>query len=113
MGWLYYITFKYSTFQNYTLIFSSVRTFLALTPLPPCTHVYAFSLTPPPPPERTYFMDGPVSDDYDFQLHLKRPTNSCFYFYTGLLAWEANMAVIKSCYLYVVISGNQGPKIGE
>lgn len=37
-----------------------------------------------------------ISDDDDFQLHLKRPTNSCFvnnYFDIGLLAWEANMDI--------------------
>ena len=37
-----------------------------------------------------------VSDDNDFQLHLKRPTNSCFvnnYFDAVLLAWEANMDI--------------------
>ena len=44
---LLYITFKY--LSKYTLIFfSSVHTLLALTPLPPCTHLYAFSLTPSP-----------------------------------------------------------------
>ena len=33
-----------------------------------------------------------ISDDQDFQLHLKRPTDSGFvsnYFDVGLLAWEA------------------------
>ena len=37
-----------------------------------------------------------ISDDNDFQLHLRRPTNSCFvnnYFDIGLLAWEANMDI--------------------
>ena len=35
-----------------------------------------------------------ISDDNDFQVHLKRLHNSCFvnnYFRTGLLAWEANL----------------------
>ena len=34
-----------------------------------------------------------ISDDQNFQLHLKRPADSCFvnnYFVIGLLAWEAN-----------------------
>ena len=37
-----------------------------------------------------------ISDDNDFQLYLRRPTNSCFvnnYFDIGLLAWEANMDI--------------------
>ena len=37
-----------------------------------------------------------ISDNNGFQLHLKRPTNSCFvnnYFDVGLLAWEANMDI--------------------
>ena len=37
-----------------------------------------------------------ISDDQDFQLHLKRPTDSCFannYFDIGLLAWEANIDI--------------------
>ena len=38
-----------------------------------------------------------ISDDKsDFQLHLKRPPNSCFinnYFKDGILAWEANMDI--------------------
>ena len=36
-----------------------------------------------------------ISDDQDFQLHLKRPTDSCFvnnYFDIGLLPWEANIS---------------------
>ena len=35
-----------------------------------------------------------ISDDNEFQVHLKRLPNSCFvnyYFRTGLLAWEANL----------------------
>ena len=38
----------------------------------------------------------PVSDDNDFQMHYKRPPNSCFvnnYFCDGLMAWEANMDI--------------------
>ena len=37
-----------------------------------------------------------ILDDQDFQVHLKRPPNSCFvnnYFRCGLLAWEANMDI--------------------
>ena len=37
-----------------------------------------------------------ISDDQGFQLHLKRPTDSCFvnnYFDIGLLAWEANIDI--------------------
>lgn len=37
-----------------------------------------------------------ISDDNDFQIFLKRPTNSCFvnnYFDIGLLAWEANIDI--------------------
>ena len=37
-----------------------------------------------------------ISDDNDFQIHYKRPPNSCFvnnYFCDGLMAWEANMDI--------------------
>ena len=37
-----------------------------------------------------------ISDDQGFQLHLKRPTDSCFvnnYFDIGLLAWKANIDI--------------------
>ena len=37
-----------------------------------------------------------ISGDNGFELHLKRPTNSCFvnnYFDTVLLAWEVNMDI--------------------
>ena len=37
-----------------------------------------------------------ISKDSDFDIHLKRPTNSCFvsnYFAEDLLAWEANMDI--------------------
>ena len=37
-----------------------------------------------------------ISDDNDFQIHYKRPPNSCFvnnYFCDGLMAWEANMNI--------------------
>ena len=43
-----------------------------------------------------YYTALSISDDYDFQLHLRRPTNSCFvnnYFVDGLKAWEANMDI--------------------
>ena len=37
-----------------------------------------------------------ISNDDDFQIHLKRNPNSCFvnnYFYEGLIAWEANLDI--------------------
>ena len=37
-----------------------------------------------------------IFDDNDFQIHYKRPPNSCFvnnYFCDGLMAWEANMNI--------------------
>ena len=37
-----------------------------------------------------------ISDGNDFQIHYKRPPNSCFvnnYFSVGLMAWEANMDI--------------------
>ena len=37
-----------------------------------------------------------LSDDISYQLHLRRPTDSCFfnnYFDIGLLAWEANIDI--------------------
>ena len=37
-----------------------------------------------------------ISDDNSFQIHTKRPPNSCFvnsYFADGLLAWEANLDI--------------------
>ena len=37
-----------------------------------------------------------ISDNQDFQLHLERPTDSCFvnnYFDIRLLAWEANIDI--------------------
>ena len=54
-----------------------------------------------------------VSDDNDFQLYLKRPTNSCFvnnYFDAGLLAWEASnrySTITKLLLMCVVISPNK------
>ena len=36
-----------------------------------------------------------ISDDQDFQIHYRRPPNSCFvnnYFCDRLIAWEANMS---------------------
>ena len=33
-----------------------------------------------------------ISDDNDFQIHYKRPPNSCFV-NNGLMAWEANMNI--------------------
>ena len=46
--------------------------------------------------EEEYMSALQVSDDQDFQLHLKRPTDFCFvnnYFDIGLLAWEANIDI--------------------
>ena len=37
-----------------------------------------------------------ISDEQDFQIHYRRPPNSCFvnnYFCDGLMAWEANMNI--------------------
>ena len=37
-----------------------------------------------------------IYEEKDFQLHLKRPPNSCFvnnYFSDGLLSWEANLDI--------------------
>ena len=37
-----------------------------------------------------------ISNDDDFQIHFKRPPNSCFvnnYFDEGLLAWQANIDI--------------------
>ena len=42
--------------------------------------------------EEEYENASNISEDYDFQLPLKRPTDSSFinnYIYIGLLAWEA------------------------
>ena len=46
--------------------------------------------------EEQYYYALSISKDTDFQLHLKRPTNSCFvnnYFVEGLCAWEANIDI--------------------
>ena len=46
--------------------------------------------------ETEYYAALSISDDNDFQIHLKRPPNSCFvynYFTEGLLAWEANLDI--------------------
>ena len=43
-----------------------------------------------------YYKALSVSDDDDFQIHLRRTPNSCFvnnYFCYGLLAWEANIDI--------------------
>ena len=37
-----------------------------------------------------------ISNENDFQIHYKRPPNSCFennYFCDGLMVWEANMDI--------------------
>lgn len=47
-------------------------------------------------PETEYYDALSISTDNDFQLHLKRPPNSCFinnYFDDGLRAWEANIDI--------------------
>ena len=46
--------------------------------------------------EEEYMSALQISDDQDFQLHLKRPTDSCFvnnYFDGGHLASEANINI--------------------
>ena len=43
-----------------------------------------------------YYNALQISEDEDFQIHLKRPPNSCFvnnYFQVGLQAWRANMDI--------------------
>ena len=46
--------------------------------------------------EEEYYNALSISKDSDFDIHLKRPPNSCFvnnYFAEGLRAWEANMDI--------------------
>ena len=46
--------------------------------------------------EQEYYEALSTSSDADFQIHLKRPPNSCFvnnYFDEGLLAWKANIDI--------------------
>ena len=46
--------------------------------------------------EKEYYSALSISKDSDFEIHLRRPPNSCFvnnYFAEGLRAWEANMDV--------------------
>ena len=46
--------------------------------------------------EDEYYNALSISKDSDFEIHLKRPPNSCFvnnYFAEGLQAWEANMGI--------------------
>ena len=46
--------------------------------------------------EDDYYKALSISDDSDFQIHLKRPPNSCFvnnYFDEGLIAWKANIDI--------------------
>ena len=43
-----------------------------------------------------YYNALSISKDSDFEIHLRRPPNSCFvnnYFAEGLLAWEANLDI--------------------
>ena len=43
-----------------------------------------------------YYRSLEISDDNDFQIHLRRTATSCFvnnYFKVGLEAWEANMDI--------------------
>ena len=47
-------------------------------------------------PTDDYYKALRISGDNDFQIHLRRPTDSCFvnnYFKEGLLAWEANIDI--------------------
>ena len=46
--------------------------------------------------EDGYYKVLSISDDSDFQIHLRRPPNSCFvnnYFDEGLMAWKANIDI--------------------
>ena len=46
--------------------------------------------------EEQYYNALSISQDSDFEIHLRRPSNSCFvnnYFAEGLRAWEANMDI--------------------
>ena len=46
--------------------------------------------------EHDYYKALSTSSDNDFQIHLKRPPNSCFvnnYFDEGLSAWKANIDI--------------------
>ena len=46
--------------------------------------------------EEEYYTALNISTDKDFQIHFKRPTNSCFvnnYFVDGLRGWEANIDI--------------------
>ena len=48
-----------------------------------------------------------ISDENGFQLHLRQPTNSCFfnnYFDIGLLAWEANIDIQQVFDYYKAVS---------
>ena len=45
---------------------------------------------------KQYYETLSISSDNDFQIHFKRPPNSCFinnYFAEGLIAWKANMDI--------------------
>ena len=46
--------------------------------------------------ETEYYDALSIFSDNDFQIHLRRPPNSCFinnYFEEGLMAWEANIDI--------------------
>ena len=46
--------------------------------------------------ENDYYHALSISTDNDYQIHFKRPTNSCFvnnYFSEGLMAWKANIDI--------------------
>ena len=54
-----------------------------------------------------YYSALEISDDTDFQMHLRRPPNSCFvnnYFQLGLKAWDANMDIQPVINEYKAIS---------
>ena len=54
-----------------------------------------------------YYSALEISDDTDFQIHLRRPPNSCFvnnYFQLGLKAWDANMDIQPVINEYKAIS---------
>ena len=53
--------------------------------------------------ESEYYEALSISSDNDFQIHFRRPPNSCIinnYFYEGLLAWNANLDIQPVIYHY-------------
>ena len=57
--------------------------------------------------ESDYYESLAISFDQDFQIHYKRPPNSCFvncYFAEGLLAWKANIDIQPVFNYYKAVS---------